>query len=113
MDAHRIRAIGLLGWSLCVYLINTSVTHSMYQSVGQLTHLDLDLSSVCNAFCWDCNRHWHRRGVQYQNPLLTTINRTYPFDRLISDLDQLTHIRVVDICGNSGDPFSHPDLASI
>lgn len=85
----------------------------MYQSVGQLTHLDLDLSSVCNAFCWDCNRHWHRRGVQYQNPLLTTINRTYPFDRLISDLDQLTHIRVVDICGNSGDPFSHPDLASI
>jgi MoaA/NifB/PqqE/SkfB family radical SAM enzyme len=72
-----------------------------------ITDLDLELSSRCNASCPMCARNHHGGPV---NPRLKTEDLDF---QIIRSLPILSQIRMVNMCGNYGDPIMHPELLDI
>lgn len=86
----------------------------MYESITQITTLDVAITSVCNAHCMDCARWWvDEQGELYDNPLDTHRNQHWPWRRLADHTDVLSNIQRVLITGNAGDPLSHPHIADL
>lgn len=86
----------------------------MYADLTAVTHLDLAITSVCNAHCVDCARWWVDDQFNlYHNPRDTHSNHHWPIDQLTQHLSGLSNIHTVIICGNAGDPFTHPGLADV
>lgn len=86
----------------------------MYDSISDVTTLDLAITSVCNAQCMDCARWWiDDQGQHYHNPLDTHRNHHWPIDQLQSHLTELTHIRRILMAGNAGDPMTHPHCVDL
>jgi len=86
----------------------------VYSNISDINQLDLAITSVCNAKCMDCARWWTDEvGHMYHNPADQHANHHWPWQELCGHLDVLTHIKTVLICGNAGDPMSHPHVADV
>lgn len=88
-------------------------TQQVYRKISDIRLVDLALTSVCNARCMDCARWWQRGGRIYHNPMDTHANHHWPWQALCDHLSVLTHVDQVVICGNAGDPMSHPNIADV
>ena len=83
-----------------------------------LTYLDIEISTTCQAGCLDCVRTHHDSktnkyySAESWHPYF---NKLYPLDAFEKHIKQFaTDREVVTIfCGNSGDPFSHPQLTQM
>ena len=82
----------------------------VYQNISDIRLVDLAITSVCNATCMDCARWWQHQGRIFHNPLDTHRNHHWPWRDLCGHLSVLTHVDRVIICGNAGDPMSHPNI---
>lgn len=71
----------------------------------RVKHLDLELSSHCNARCPACPRTY-----DYLNQLLSPTNLDLSlFEKMLAS-KELDAIESITACGVLGDPFAHPDL---
>jgi len=75
-----------------------------------ILHLDLEMSSLCNAKCPICNRR------QQGGPKNTSYKETYlTLDRLKSWLPNefIAQLYGLQLCGNYGDAMTNPELVNI
>ena len=83
-----------------------------------LTYLDIEISTTCQAGCLDCVRtHYDHKTNKYYSAESwhPYFNKLYPLDAFEKHIKQFATDRevVVIFCGNSGDPFSHPQLTQM
>jgi len=75
-----------------------------------IRHLELEVSSLCNALCPQCGRRW-LGGVK--NPLLVEKYITLQNIKDWFSVDFIKQIRQLGMCGNYGDAMTNPDLIPI
>ena len=85
----------------------------MYTKLSDINVLDVAITSVCNALCMDCSRWWAHHDQQFHNPVDTHTNHHWPWQQLIDHTMVLPNIKRILICGNAGDPMSHPNISDI
>jgi MoaA/NifB/PqqE/SkfB family radical SAM enzyme len=82
----------------------------MIYSIDQVTHLHLEISSLCNAACPLCPRNFkgypHNAGYNEHNMTLEEAKKIFPVN-FIKQLNQMI------INGNFGDAVMNPDTVSI
>ena len=74
-----------------------------------ITRLDLETSSLCNAKCRVCNRR--HNGIKNQ-----TFTETYMTIKQVKEWfseDFIENLGLITMCGNYGDSMTNPDLISI
>jgi len=74
-----------------------------------ITRLDLETSSLCNAECRVCNRR--HNGIKNQ-----TFTETYMTIKQVKEWfseDFIENLGLITMCGNYGDSMTNPDLISI
>jgi hypothetical protein len=85
-----------------------------------LRWLQVEISSLCQAGCIDCNR-WRPAGGYaewdpgeptewLQNSSYYHMNTYYDLDAWRSHIVKFDAVRHVQFCGNMGDPMSHPQI---
>jgi len=83
-----------------------------------LTYLDVEISTTCQAGCLDCARtHYDSKTDKYYSAESwhPYFNKLYPLDAFEKHIKQFATDRdvVTIFCGNTGDPFSHPQLVEM
>jgi hypothetical protein len=75
-----------------------------------ITGIELEVSSLCNALCPQCGR----RGLGgTKNPLFTETYMTLQNIKDWFSVDFIKQIHRVEMCGNYGDAMTNPDLVPI
>ena len=75
-----------------------------------ITRLDLETSSLCNAECPSCNRR-QEGGIKSQ-----TFTETYMTTEQVKEWfseDFIENLNMITMCGNYGDSMTNPDLIPI
>jgi len=84
----------------------------MFQ-IENITWLDLEISSTCNARCLDCCRVLYQDEVFVHNSLHNHLNQLYDFELFKSHVSQFSALKSISFCGNSGDAMAHPKIAEM
>ena len=83
-------------------------------STKNLTFLDIEISSSCNAYCLECNRLVEIGDEKFVvNPWHQFLNKHYPVEKFKKHISQFGQPNEVVLCGNSGDPMAHPAMDQI
>jgi MoaA/NifB/PqqE/SkfB family radical SAM enzyme len=75
-----------------------------------IRHLELEVSSLCNALCPQCGR---RASGGVKNPLFTETYMTLQNIKDWFSVDFIKQIHQLGMCGNYGDAMTNPDLIPI
>ena len=88
---------------------------SLYNSVDEIQAVHVEISSACNAGCIDCTRFSYDSDVDeyVHNPFHPNLNYLYPAEKFLSHISQLSTLKNLLYCGNSGDPMAHKDIGYI
>ena len=76
----------------------------------EILHVDLEMSSLCNAKCPICNRR------QQGGPKNTSYKETYlSLDRFKTWFDDkfISQLFSMQMCGNYGDAMTNPELVNV
>lgn len=73
-----------------------------------ITHLDFEISSICNAGCPVCSR----RQYGSYNPFEQTYWKFEDVKRVVGN-DLVKQLRFFNVCGNFGDGMGNPDIVKI
>lgn len=73
-----------------------------------ITHLDFELSSLCNAGCPVCSRRQHGQFAPFEQ----TYWRFEDVKRVVG-LDLLKQLKFFNVCGNFGDGMGNPEIVQI
>jgi len=86
----------------------------MSWSTTDLSFLDIEISTSCNAHCIDCNRLTQRDHNEFVvRPWHKFLNQHYPVDKFERHFKQFGQPEDIVLCGNSGDPMAHPQVEDI
>lgn len=77
-------------------------------NIKSIQHLDFEISSICNAGCTVCPR---RRFGSYGNFEHTYWSISDVIDTI--DVEIITNLKTLTLCGNFGDPMGNPDVVEI
>lgn len=85
-----------------------------------LRWLQVEISSLCQAGCIDCNRWRPAEGYRYwdpgeptewlQNSTHPMMNSYYQVSRWTAHISKFSGVRHLQFCGNMGDPMAHPHI---
>ena len=70
-------------------------------SFNEINHLHVELTTACNAHCPACGRNNGGFGLKDGFKI-----RDLPFERFIEICDTLPNLRILQLCGNLGDPLA-------
>lgn len=76
----------------------------------RLQHLDLEVSSLCNALCPVCNR---RQSGGIKNPMFAETYVTLEQYKKWFPVELISRLFSISFCGNYGDAMTNPELISI
>lgn len=76
----------------------------------ELLHLDLEVSSLCNALCPVCNR---RSSGGKKNPMFVETYITLTRFKEWFDDEYVSRLYSLQLCGNYGDAMTNPELIAI
>ena len=85
----------------------------IWQTQQDIRWLQIEITSLCQAGCIDCNRWRESNGKWLSNGYHNHFNKYYDTDKFRSHINQFTNLSGVSICGNVGDPMAHPQIAKI
>ncbi len=91
----------------------------MALTTKNLNYLDVEISTTCQAGCLDCARtHYDHKTNKYYyaDSWHPYFNKLYPLDAFEKHVKQFRTDKefvTVIFCGNTGDPFSHPQLTQM
>jgi MoaA/NifB/PqqE/SkfB family radical SAM enzyme len=80
----------------------------MYQ-LNTISHLELEISSHCNARCPQCSRY-DMQGSVRKDLDIKHLEKNFLFDLPIA---RMSNLKSIQLCGNFGDPLMHPELDEI
>jgi len=90
-------------------------------TMPQQPWIQVEISSVCQAGCIDCNRQrtqwpdydWTDQSTADWriNAGITGVRSHYPVDQWHQHVSQWRELRSVQFCGNVGDPMAHPHIS--
>ena len=94
----------------------------IWNSVSDIRTLQVEITSLCQAGCLDCNRWRPENGYQewLDNPKNTVwklnshhhyFNKFYPEQEFSEHIKQFDNLDHVQFCGNVGDPMAHPNIS--
>ena len=81
--------------------------------LSQIKGLDVEISARCNAYCLNCCRLLNQKDEYVNNILHDHLNQIYNIDLLKKHLKQFKKLEMITLCGNAGDPMSHPHIDQI
>jgi MoaA/NifB/PqqE/SkfB family radical SAM enzyme len=76
----------------------------------ELTYLDIEITSNCQASCPMCARN-HHGGIE--NPLLEVKSISFDSFKHICPVEFLQQLEVISFCGNYGDPILNKELVEM
>lgn len=93
----------------------------IWSSVKSIRSVQIEISSLCQAGCIDCNR-WRPQGGYAEWDLNTHadwvlngdhhwFNAYYDHHQFDQHISQFTDLDHLQFCGNVGDPMTHPHIA--
>jgi len=85
--------------------------------------LQVEITSLCQAGCIDCNRWRPIQGIEdwdygtdtewQLNGVHPHMNKYYPLDDWKTHISMFEELRHIQFCGNMGDPMAHPDIVGV
>lgn len=82
----------------------------IWETQHDIRWLQIELTSLCQAGCIDCNRWRQQDGKWVSNGFHNHFNKWYDTKVFRSHIGQFTNLRGVSLCGNVGDPMAHPHI---